>query len=106
MQRIHITHFSLPARMNGMIVSATSEPSRATIACLYTDRRLSGPGFGLVLGRVEGSAEGAHDADGDGGPTQHGFRDAAQDQAAQPAAPVAGHHDEIGLVEPSRLDDG
>src|SRR6266498_5153524 len=94
------------SKMKGMIVSATSEPSRATRARLYMDGRLSAPGSGFALGHFEGRPGDTNDADGHGGPAKHRLGHAPEDEPAQTTSPMARHHDEIGFLEPGALDDG
>src|SRR5207247_316578 len=93
-------------KIKGMIVSATSEPSRATRARLYMDGRLSAPWGGSTLGHFEGRTGGPNDAHGDGGPAQHRLGHAPEDEPAQTTSPMARHDDEVDFLEPGALDDG
>src|SRR5712691_724693 len=90
------------SRMNGMIPSATIDPSSGTSARLYTGglRRNRAP---LSLDR---RAVGADDEDGRPGAAQHRFGHAAEDEPPEPAPPVGGHHDEVRLHHLGGLDDG
>src|SRR5258705_148572 len=81
-------------KIKGMIVSATSEPSRATRARLYMEGRLSALRSGRAAGRLEGRAGCPNDAHGDGGPAQYRLGHAPEDEPAQAASPMARHHDE------------
>src|SRR5712691_6188379 len=89
------------SRMNGMIPSATNEPSSGTSARLYTGglRRHRAPPS------LDRRAVGADDEDGRPGAAQHRFGHAAEDETAEPAPPVGGHHDQVHLLRVGGFDD-
>src|SRR6266571_7203566 len=88
---------------NGMIVSAISEPSSGTRARLYTGFLAHGPGHAAEC--PQRSVFLPDQEDGRLRAAQHGLRHAAEHESSQAAAPVARHHDEVGVAEASRLDD-
>src|SRR5262249_10090475 len=91
------------SRMKGTIASAIIEPSRGTSARLYMGRlrSLSRPTRDIQWGVV-----GTNDQDPCRRPAQHRLGHASQDQAPETATAVRGHHDEIGLLDRRRFDDG
>src|SRR5881628_404889 len=90
------------SRTKGMIPSATIEPSSGTRARLYIARLLR---RSRATSRLHGRAVGADDQNGLPGPAQHRLGHAAEDEAPEPAPPVGGHHDHVGLLRLRRLDD-
>src|SRR5919197_142714 len=95
---------SAPAisRTNGMIPSATFEPSSGTRARLYTSRLLRGRGAPL---RRQRRAVSADDQDGRPRPAQHRLGHTAEDEAPEPAPAVGGHHDHVALLRLGRFED-
>src|SRR6266849_2135830 len=90
------------SRMNGMIDSATIEPSSGTSARLY----MGSPPRGRSPDRkIHRGALGANDENGSRRPPQYRLGDAAQDQATETGPAVGGHHDQVGLLDVRRLDD-
>src|SRR6266545_2614040 len=90
------------SRMNGMIDSATIEPSSGTSARLY----MGSPPCGRSPDRkIHRGALGANDENRSRRPPQYRLGDAAQDQATETGPAVGGHHDQVGLLDVRRLDD-
>src|SRR4030095_9939560 len=86
-------------KIKGMIISATSEPSRATRARLYMKGRLSAPWSRLAGGHLEVRGGCANTAPRYCGPAPPRLGHAPEDEPAQTTSAVARHHDEVGFLE-------
>src|SRR5712692_9889439 len=94
------------SRMNGITVSATTEPSRGTSARLYMRRLLGSPDLPCAPGLLDRRAGRPEQEDGRRGSAQHGFRHAAEDEPPQTAAPMRGHDNQVHLPQPRGIHDG